>query len=86
MGWVVFKLGQPSEALPWILKAIERNEEPDATLFDHLGDIHAALKQMDRAREAWQKSIAIEPSEAISKKLKDAGSPVSPASSGSALR
>jgi tetratricopeptide (TPR) repeat protein len=86
MGWVVFKLGQPSEALPWILKAIERNEEPDATLFDHLGDIHAALKQMDRAREAWQKSVAIEPSEAISKKLKDAGSPVSPASSGSAPR
>ena len=53
--------------------AIENNEEPDATLYDHLGDIYAALKKTDKAREAWQKAISIEPSEALEKKLKGAG-------------
>jgi tetratricopeptide (TPR) repeat protein len=70
LAWVLYKLGKPEEALPWILKAIEHNEEPDATLLDHLGDIHAALKQPDKAREAWRKSIAIEPNEKVEKKLK----------------
>ena len=73
LGWVLFKLGQPSEALSWILKAIEHNEEPDATLYDHLGDIHAALKQAEKAREAWRKSLSIEPNETVEKKLKAGG-------------
>jgi tetratricopeptide (TPR) repeat protein len=77
-GWVLFKLGKSEEALPQILKAIELNDEPDATLFDHLGDIHAALKQPDKARDAWRKSIAIEPSEKVEKKLKSTGAPSAP--------
>jgi tetratricopeptide (TPR) repeat protein len=80
LGWVLYKLGKPEEALPWILKAIEDNEEPDATLFDHLGDIHAALKQPDKAREAWRKSLAIEPSEKVEKKLKSADVQAAPGS------
>ena len=81
LGWVLFKLGQPAEALPWILKSIEYNEEPDATLYDHLGDIHAALKQPDKAREAWRKSLSIEPSEKIEKKLKATAVQTAPDSS-----
>jgi tetratricopeptide (TPR) repeat protein len=77
-GWVLFKLGKSEEALPQILKAIELNDEPDATLFDHLGDIHAALKQPDKARDAWRKSIAIEPSEKVEEKLKSTGVPSAP--------
>jgi tetratricopeptide (TPR) repeat protein len=73
LGWVLFKLGQPAEALTWILKAIEHNEEQDATLYDHLGDIHAALNQPDKAREAWRKSLAIDPNEKVEKKLKAPG-------------
>ena len=73
LGWVLFKLDQPAEALPHILKAIEHNDEPDATLYDHLGDIYAALKKTEKAREAWQKALAIEPSEVIEKKLKAGG-------------
>lgn len=82
LGWVLFKLDQPAEALPHILKAVENNEEPDATLYDHLGDIYAALKKTDKAREAWQKAISIEPNEAIEKKLKAAGSATTSTSSG----
>jgi tetratricopeptide (TPR) repeat protein len=67
--WVLFKLNQPKEALTPMLKAIEYSTEPDATVEDHLGDIYAALQQMDRAREAWQKSLSIEPNEVVRKKL-----------------
>jgi predicted negative regulator of RcsB-dependent stress response len=52
-----------------MLKAIEHSEEPDATIYDHLGDIYATLKQEDKARQAWEKALAIEPNEQIRKKL-----------------
>jgi tetratricopeptide (TPR) repeat protein len=69
LGWVLFKLNQPSEALPFMLQAIENSEEPDATLLDHLGDIYASLKKFDQAREAWQKSLGVEPNDKIKQKL-----------------
>ncbi len=69
LGWVLFKLEKPTEALPYLLKALENSEEPDATLYDHLGDIYSSLRQPDKAREAWRKSIKLEPNEQIQKKL-----------------
>jgi tetratricopeptide (TPR) repeat protein len=69
MGWVLYKQDKPSEALPYLLKAIEQTEDPDATLYDHLGDVYATLKQTQKARDAWQKSLSIEPNEQIQKKL-----------------
>lgn len=77
MGWVLFKLGQPREALPHLVKAIELNDEPDATLYDHLGDVYAALNQPAKAREAWEKSVSIEASPAVSGKLKNGSQPAS---------
>jgi len=71
MGWVLFKQGKPKKALDYILKAVELTKEPDPTLFDHLGDIYAALNEMDKARDAWGKSLAAEKSEVIQKKLDD---------------
>jgi tetratricopeptide (TPR) repeat protein len=75
LGWVLFKLAQPREALPHLLKAVECSEEPDATIHDHLGDIYSALQQPDKAREAWQKALSLEPAEIkeqIQKKLQAA--------------
>lgn len=69
LGWVLFKLHQPKEALDYALKAVELSEEPDATLFDHLGDIYTALDQLDKAREAWTKSLAVEPNDEVRSKL-----------------
>ncbi|HOX56594.1 MAG TPA: tetratricopeptide repeat protein [Verrucomicrobiota bacterium] len=74
MAWVLFKQGQPGEALPYALQAAELIEQPDATVYDHLGDIYAALKQIDKAREAWRKSLSIEPSEEVRKKIQAGGS------------
>ncbi|HUR45159.1 MAG TPA: tetratricopeptide repeat protein [Candidatus Saccharimonadales bacterium] len=72
LAWVLYKAGKPAEALSPMLKAIEYTEEPDATVYDHLGDIYSALHKMDKAREAWKKAVSIEPSKAIQTKL-DAG-------------
>lgn len=69
LGWVWFKLGDPPKALGYLLKAIQHLKEPDATIFDHLGDVYAALGQLDRAREAWEKSLAIEASDVVRQKL-----------------
>jgi tetratricopeptide (TPR) repeat protein len=74
MGWVLFRLKQPREALPWLEKAIERSGEPDATLYDHLGDVLAALGEWEEAREAWRKALAVKPDDAIRRKL-DTGPP-----------
>ena len=71
MGWVLYKLSKPKEALNYLLKAIELSEEPDATVYDHLGDIYAALNQRDKAREAWQKSVSLEASDEVKKKLEN---------------
>jgi tetratricopeptide (TPR) repeat protein len=71
MAWVLFKQGQVHEALDWMLKAIQHSDEPDATLYDHLGDIYAALNQLEKARQAWQKALDIEPNDTIRKKLAD---------------
>ncbi len=69
LAWAFFKLKQPKEALVWMLKAIENTEEPDATLYDHLGDIYADLQRTDDARDAWRKSLKIEASDKIKDKL-----------------
>lgn len=69
MGWVLFKLGDARAALPYLEQSAAKLKEPDATVYDHLGDVYAALKQMDQAREAWAKSLAVEASDAVRQKL-----------------
>jgi len=69
LGWVLFQLKRPAEALTWLEKAVKLLPEPDATVLDHLGDVLAALGKPDEAREAWRKSLEIEPIEGVRKKL-----------------
>ena len=73
LAWVLFKLDQVKEALPYALQAAELTEKPDATVYDHLGDIYAALKKPEQAREAWRKSVSLEPNEEVRKKLEANG-------------
>jgi tetratricopeptide (TPR) repeat protein len=72
LGWVLFKLNQPAAALEQLLKAIACAETPDATICDHLGDVYAASGQLDKAREAWRKSLELEPNDQIRGKLERA--------------
>jgi tetratricopeptide (TPR) repeat protein len=75
MAWVLFKLGKPREALPFMLQAVKLAGQagtPDATLFDHLGDIHAALGDYAAARKAWIEALKLKPDPEIQKKLDNA--------------
>jgi tetratricopeptide (TPR) repeat protein len=69
LGWVLFRLEQPHEALPWLEKAILHSEEADATILDHLGDVHAALGDTEQARDAWLRSLEVEEDETVRAKL-----------------
>jgi tetratricopeptide (TPR) repeat protein len=69
MAWVLYKMHQPKPALDYALKAIQFSEQEDATVYDHLGDIYTALGEKDKARQAWTKSLSLESSDAVRKKL-----------------
>ena len=69
LAWVLYKLKRHEEALVQMKKAIGLTKEPDPTLYDHLGDIHAELKQIDLARDAYSKALAVKPDEKIQEKL-----------------
>jgi tetratricopeptide (TPR) repeat protein len=75
MAWVLFRQSQPKPALDLLLQAIELIEEPDPTLYDHLGDVYSALGQKEKAREAWSKSLSLEPSEKTKQKLNEGRAP-----------
>jgi tetratricopeptide (TPR) repeat protein len=57
MGWVLYKLGDYQEAVPYLEKAVKLPRGGDSTIWDHLGDCYARLKQMDKAKDAWQKAL-----------------------------
>lgn len=69
LGWVLFKMDKPEEALTYMQQAIEQSKEADPTLYDHLGDIYETLKQPDRAKDAWERSIKAEANEEVKKKI-----------------
>lgn len=69
LGWVLYRLKKPQEALERIQEAIKLSEEVDPTIYDHLGDIYAALNEKDKAVDAWRKSLAVEPNDEIKKKV-----------------
>ena len=76
LAWVLYKQNHWEEALKYALRSVELSEKPDPTLFDHLGDIYAALEQHEKAREAWSRSLELEPSEKVKKKLEAQGATV----------
>jgi tetratricopeptide (TPR) repeat protein len=75
LAWVLFKLNQPHLALTYMERALQHQEEPDATLFDHLGDIQQAVGNLKAAREAWKQSLEITDDPKVREKLDQAGTP-----------
>lgn len=69
LAWVLFKMGRAQDALVPMNKAIQLSEKPDATLFEHLGDIEASLKNLDHARAAYSKSLAVKADDKVKQKL-----------------
>jgi tetratricopeptide (TPR) repeat protein len=62
LGWVLYRLGEFEAAVAEQRKAVElakaENQESDGVMYDHLGDIHAALGQKDQATAAWKEAAA----------------------------
>ena len=57
LGWLYFRQGKFDEALTELLRAAElTKDEPDSTIFEHIGDAHQALGQADKAKAAWQRA------------------------------
>jgi tetratricopeptide (TPR) repeat protein len=76
MGWVLYRLNQPRQALSWLQRAMDLSkDEPDPTVLHHLGDVYMALHQVDQARDCWQKSLALESNDTVKKKLEAAAKP-----------
>lgn len=69
LGWVLYKLGKPAEAVPFMEKASKLMPEPDATVEEHLGDILNAVGRTSEAVDAWRRSVRIEKSDAVQKKI-----------------
>ncbi|HTI50533.1 MAG TPA: tetratricopeptide repeat protein [Planctomycetaceae bacterium] len=60
MGWVLFKLGKPDEALPYLEKSVRiSTSRGDEALHDHLGDVYDRLQQPAKAVEAWKKALEL---------------------------
>jgi Tfp pilus assembly protein PilF len=71
LGWVLFQMDRPEEALPWMLKAVEHLEQSDATVYDHLGDVYRRLDKPAKARDAYVKALQVEANPGIQRKLEE---------------
>lgn len=61
LGWIYYRMERYEEALQTITKALDLGgDDPEILL--HLGDIQAALGNLDAAITHWQQSIALNPS------------------------
>jgi tetratricopeptide (TPR) repeat protein len=64
LGWVLFKRGKAKEALETLQKAVDimlaetaqDGSNPDATILEHLGDVHFHLHELDKAGDAWRQA------------------------------
>lgn len=66
LGWLHYRQGKFEQALAELLSAAKALKADDATVFEHIGDTHAALDQIPKAIEFWQKALALD---ATNKKL-----------------
>lgn len=61
LGWALFKMGQLDEALAEIKKAATLVRD-DPVIFEHLGEIYLGQNLVPEAREAWLRSLELDPS------------------------
>lgn len=52
LGWVYFKKGNLEEARQYLQQALEKAKDPD--IYEHLGDVEAALGKIDEALEYYR--------------------------------
>jgi tetratricopeptide (TPR) repeat protein len=60
LGWLHYRQGKFEQALGELMSAAAALKTDDPTVFEHIGDTHAALNQMPKALEYWQKALALD--------------------------
>ena len=76
LGWIFYRQGKYSEALEIIIKASEKLPN-DATILEHLGDIHLARGDTKQAAEAWTTSLRLNAdNKPLQLKMLDHGTPI----------
>ena len=60
LGWVLYRLKKFDEALEPLKKATSDPDYRDATIIEHLGDVHKAMDNIDSARKSWQEALDVE--------------------------
>jgi tetratricopeptide (TPR) repeat protein len=60
LGWAFYKSGMLTEALTEIKRAVILAGD-DPVIYEHLGEIYWKQEQLSEAREAWLRSIALDP-------------------------
>ncbi len=61
-GWVLFKLGRPTEARSYLEKALAKTPDPEISA--HLGEVLWTLGEHEQAREVWNKALIRDPDHA----------------------
>jgi tetratricopeptide (TPR) repeat protein len=59
LAWVLYKKGDFKQARKWLLRGTKLQEGQDPVIYDHLGDVHYRLGDVEPAIEAWKKSLAL---------------------------
>ncbi len=76
LGWILHLQGEEEEALEMILRSIKRLDGKDpgsAEVYDHAGDVLAALGRGAEASAAWLHAYRLAPSDRLADKLRASG-------------
>lgn len=79
LAWVYYKQKKYALALEEIQKSVGHLKEKDATIYDHMGDIQAALGNWQQAAEAYSTSVESKQDPEVSRKLSAARDKAGPA-------
>lgn len=64
LAWALYRLNRNDEALIQIRRAIKLDENADASIWEHYGDIASKAGLKDEARNAYQKALDLKPANA----------------------
>ena len=73
LGWALFKVGRVDEALHTIQRAANLVKD-DPVIFEHLGEIYLTQDHHEQAKDAWIRSLTLDPkNETLIKRFQEAG-------------